>query len=82
MKRIGITTTVPLEVLIAAGYQVIDLNNIFVTSKDYGKYIDIAEREGFPKSLCAFIKGIYGACIANGRNNTDLRMFKPINELI
>ncbi|WP_291580423.1 2-hydroxyacyl-CoA dehydratase family protein [Clostridium sp. UBA6640] len=63
MKKIGLTTTVPVEVLIAAGYTPIDLNNIFITSKDYFKYIDIAERDGFPKSLCAWIKGIYGVCI-------------------
>ncbi|WP_315122401.1 2-hydroxyacyl-CoA dehydratase [uncultured Clostridium sp.] len=63
MKKIGLTTTVPVEVLISAGYTPIDLNNIFITSKEYLKYIDIAERDGFPKSLCAWIKGIYGVCI-------------------
>lgn len=63
MKSIGITTTIPIEVLIAAGYQVIDLNNVFITSEDYKKYIDIAEREGFPKSCCAWQKGIFGVCI-------------------
>ncbi|HCQ88491.1 MULTISPECIES: 2-hydroxyacyl-CoA dehydratase family protein [unclassified Clostridium] len=63
MKKIGLTTTVPVEVVIAAGYTPVDLNNIFITSKDYLKYIDIAERDGFPKSLCAWIKGIYGVCI-------------------
>lgn len=66
MKKIGLTTTVPVEVLIAAGYIPIDLNNLFITSKDYYNYIDIAERDGFPKSMCAWIKGIYGACIENG----------------
>ncbi len=65
MKKIGITTTVPVEVLLAAGYTPVDLNNLFITSDDYSKYIDIAERDGFPKSLCAWIKGIYGACIEN-----------------
>lgn len=66
MKTIGITTTVPVEVLIAAGYKAVDLNNIFISSGSYDKYIDYAEREGFPKSSCAWIKGIYGACIKNG----------------
>ncbi len=66
MKAIGITTTVPSEVLIAAGYKVVDLNNVFITSEDYDKYIDLAEREGFPKSSCAWIKGIYGVCRKNG----------------
>ena len=65
MKKIGLTTTVPIEVLIAAGYMPVDLNNIFITSKDYTKYIDIAERDGFPKSLCTWTKGIYGACLSN-----------------
>ena len=65
MKKIGLTTTVPAEVLIAAGYTPVDLNNVFITSKDYLKYIDIAERDGFPKSLCTWIKGIYGACLEN-----------------
>ncbi|MBB6216204.1 benzoyl-CoA reductase/2-hydroxyglutaryl-CoA dehydratase subunit BcrC/BadD/HgdB [Anaerosolibacter carboniphilus] len=63
MRRIGITTMVPIEVLLAAGYKVIDLNNLFITSVDYNRYIDLAERDGFPKSSCAWIKGIYGACL-------------------
>lgn len=63
MKKIGITTTVPSEVLIAAGYEVIDINNIFITSDKYNEYIEIAEKDGFPKSLCAWIKGMYGVCM-------------------
>lgn len=66
MKKIGITTTVPIEVLIAAGYEVVDLNNIFIAADNYGEYIDIAEREGFPKSCCAFKKGLYGVCTKEG----------------
>ncbi|WP_160675271.1 2-hydroxyacyl-CoA dehydratase [Clostridium sp. C8-1-8] len=66
MKKIGLTTTVPIEVLIAAGYTPVDLNNIFVVSDNHLKYIDLAEKDGFPKSLCAWIKGLYGACIENG----------------
>ena len=66
MKNIGITTTVPVEVLLAANYKVIDLNNIFITADDYARYIDLAERDGFPKSSCAWIKGIYGTCIEKG----------------
>jgi benzoyl-CoA reductase/2-hydroxyglutaryl-CoA dehydratase subunit BcrC/BadD/HgdB len=63
MKKIGITTTVPIEILIAAGYTPVDLNNIFITSKDYFSYIDMAEKDGFPKSMCAWIKAKYGVCI-------------------
>ncbi|MBY6756702.1 2-hydroxyacyl-CoA dehydratase [Clostridium botulinum] len=65
MKKIGLTTTVPVEVIVTAGYTPVDLNNMFITSENYLKYIDIAERDGFPKSLCAWIKGIYGACLEN-----------------
>ena len=34
MKKIGITTTVPIEILLAAGYQPVDLNNIFVADSN------------------------------------------------
>jgi benzoyl-CoA reductase/2-hydroxyglutaryl-CoA dehydratase subunit BcrC/BadD/HgdB len=63
MKQIGITTTVPLEVLMAAGYTPVDLNNILVSAPDPTRYITIAERAGFPLNSCAWIKGLYGICI-------------------
>jgi benzoyl-CoA reductase/2-hydroxyglutaryl-CoA dehydratase subunit BcrC/BadD/HgdB len=63
MKKIGITTTVPVEVLIAAGYQPIDLNNVLVSDPDPGRLITIAERAGFPLNCCSWIKGIYGVCL-------------------
>jgi benzoyl-CoA reductase/2-hydroxyglutaryl-CoA dehydratase subunit BcrC/BadD/HgdB len=65
LKKIGLTTTAPIEVLIAAGYQPVDINNLFIGSDQYHEYIEFAERVGFPKNSCAWIKGIYGACIAN-----------------
>lgn len=34
MKVIRITTTVPIEILLANGYKVVDLNNIFITSSE------------------------------------------------
>src|SRR4030042_1952908 len=63
MKKIGITTTVPVEVLLAAGYQPIDLNNVLVSAPDPTRYVTIAERDGFPLNCCAWIKGIYGVCL-------------------
>jgi benzoyl-CoA reductase/2-hydroxyglutaryl-CoA dehydratase subunit BcrC/BadD/HgdB len=63
MKKIGITTTVPVEVLLAAGFQPIDLNNVLVSDPDPGRYITIAERDGFPLNCCSWIKGIYGVCL-------------------
>jgi benzoyl-CoA reductase/2-hydroxyglutaryl-CoA dehydratase subunit BcrC/BadD/HgdB len=65
MNKIGLTTTVPIEVLLAAGRLPVDLNNLFVTSEQASTYISLAESDGFPKSMCAWIKGIYGACITH-----------------
>jgi len=66
MKQIGITTTVPVEVLLAAGYTPVDLNNILVSAPDPTRYITIAERAGFPLNCCAWIKGLYGICLDKG----------------
>jgi len=63
MNKIGITTTVPIEILLAAGYQPVDLNNIFIAGPNPERLINIAERAGFPLNCCSWIKGIYGACM-------------------
>jgi benzoyl-CoA reductase/2-hydroxyglutaryl-CoA dehydratase subunit BcrC/BadD/HgdB len=63
MKRIGITTTVPVEILIAAGYRPVDLNNVLVNDPDPTRLITIAERAGFPLNCCSWIKGIYGVAL-------------------
>ncbi len=68
MKTIGITTTVPIEVLLAAGYQPVDLNNIFITDPNPDKLVNIAERAGFPLNTCTWIKGIYGVTVSRGIN--------------
>ena len=65
-KRIGITTTVPVEVLLAAGYQPVDLNNVLVGDSQPERLITIAERDGFPLNCCSWIKGIYGVCLESG----------------
>lgn len=59
-RTIGFTTTIPVEVIFAGGYIPCDLNNIFITDPDPMRYIERAERDGFPKSMCNWIKGIYG----------------------
>lgn len=66
MKPIGITTTVPTEVLLAAGYQPVDLNNIFISDKAPDRLVRMAENAGFPQTCCTWIKGIYGACLDRG----------------
>ena len=69
MNKIGINTTVPMEVLIAAGYQPVDLNNVFITDPSPERLVDIAEKAGFPLNCCSWIKGIYGVCLEYGIDN-------------
>ncbi len=66
MKKIGITTTVPIEILLAAGYQPVDLNNVFITDHSPDRLVSIAEKAGFPLNCCSWIKGIYGVCMDYG----------------
>ena len=66
MKKIGITTTVPIEILLAAGYQPVDLNNRFITDPNPERLVNIAERAGFPLNCCSWIKGIYGVALDSG----------------
>lgn len=61
MGRIGITTTVPVEVIYAAGHQPVDLNNAFITHPDRSRFLDEAEAAGFPTSTCSWIKGLFAA---------------------
>jgi len=56
----GITSTVPLEIIFAAGLVPVDLNNVFVAGEDPERALLAAERNGFPKNTCAWIKGMYG----------------------
>jgi len=63
---LGITTTVPIEVLLSAGYRPVDLNNLFLSSPDPERLLSFAERQGFPPNCCAWIKGIYAACLEQG----------------
>ncbi len=43
----------------AAGYTPVDLNNRFITSPDPRALVRRAEEMGLPRTLCAWIKGIY-----------------------
>jgi len=60
---IGVTTTVPIEILISAGYRAVDLNNLFINDPNPQRLVDIAERSGFPQNCCTWIKGIYASCL-------------------
>ena len=63
MKKIGITTTVPIEILLAAGHQPVDLNNLFIADANPERLVAVAEKTGFPLNCCSWIKGIYGVCM-------------------
>ncbi|VAX21101.1 Possible subunit of benzoyl-CoA reductase/2-hydroxyglutaryl-CoA dehydratase [hydrothermal vent metagenome] len=63
MARVGITTTVPSEIIFAAGSVPVDLNNIFITDINRSAYFEQAEVDGFPRPLCGWIKGMYSACL-------------------
>ncbi|KPJ72264.1 MAG: 2-hydroxyglutaryl-CoA dehydratase [Planctomycetes bacterium DG_20] len=58
-STIGLTATVPVEVVLAAGTTPLDLNNVFITSGDPTAVVAEAEHRGFPINCCAWIKGIY-----------------------
>ncbi|MGM0607336.1 MAG: 2-hydroxyacyl-CoA dehydratase family protein [Candidatus Muiribacteriota bacterium] len=60
---IGITTTVPVEILIAAGYIPEDLNNYFVNHSNPLLLVEKAEQKGFPSNSCSWIKGIFSSII-------------------
>ncbi len=64
--KVGFTTTIPVEILFAAGVTPVDLNNIFVAHEAPLHYIELAEKDGFPKSMCNWIKGLYGVVIETG----------------
>ncbi|MHB8779924.1 MAG: 2-hydroxyacyl-CoA dehydratase family protein [Candidatus Geothermincolia bacterium] len=62
--RIGITTTIPIELLYAAGCVPVDLNNRFMAHPNRAALVESAEAAGFPANFCAWIKGIYGFLIS------------------
>lgn len=63
MRRIGITTTVPAEFIFAAGGVPVDLNNIFIADTAPMGMLERAERDGLPRAVCGWIKGMYGAAL-------------------
>ena len=56
---IGITSTVPIEIIYAAGLSPVDINNIFIGSEDPDSLVTQSESAGFSGNICAWIKGIY-----------------------
>lgn len=66
MTLVGITTTIPVEVLFASQCVPKDLNNIFITDVNPLNLVELAEKEGFPRNMCAWIKGIFSAVKQSG----------------
>jgi benzoyl-CoA reductase/2-hydroxyglutaryl-CoA dehydratase subunit BcrC/BadD/HgdB len=64
--RVGITSSVPIEIVYASGRSVVDLNNAFINHIDSNSLIERAERRGFPEASCAWIKGLYSAVHLEG----------------
>lgn len=63
---IGITATVPVEIIFASGLKPVDLNNLFISSDQPNKLVAQGESEGFSHNICAWIKGIYATVINHG----------------
>jgi len=63
-KRIGFTTSFPIEVVYAAGHIPIDLNNLFLAG-DASRLIHAAELKGFPRTVCGWIKGNYSTALSS-----------------
>lgn len=63
---IGLTTTVPVEAVLAAGLRPVDLNNLFMARPHRDELIESAHRAGFPQGACAWLKGIYGTVVEEG----------------
>jgi benzoyl-CoA reductase/2-hydroxyglutaryl-CoA dehydratase subunit BcrC/BadD/HgdB len=64
MGKIAFTTSIPVEVIIAAGKTGLDLNNIFITAEKPQAMLEIAEEAGYPRSTCGWIKGLYAASLS------------------
>ncbi|MBM7865339.1 2-hydroxyacyl-CoA dehydratase [Heliobacterium gestii] len=58
-EKIALTTTIPVEIVYAAGMTPVDLNNIFISCDAPGQFVDRAEQAGYPRNICGWIKGLY-----------------------
>lgn len=63
MAKVGLTTTVPVEIIYAAGWTPVDLNNLFISGENPQALVEEAELAGYPRNICAWIKGIYSTAL-------------------
>lgn len=66
MSRIGMTTTVPVEIILAAGQVPVDLNNVFISDQQASGLVEAAEDQGYPRNICGWIKGLYSVVVQGG----------------
>jgi len=66
VSAVGITTTIPVEVLFAAGETPVDLNNVFINQPDPYRLVRRAEQDGYPRNCCGWIKGLYAVALEQG----------------
>lgn len=60
---VGLTSTIPVEVVLAGGHRPVDLNNVFVADRGAGQLVQQAEAAGYPRNACAWVKGIYSTIL-------------------
>lgn len=60
-KRIGIFSTLPIEIIYAAGMQPVDVNNLFVGHENPAYLVGLADKAGVPRTVCAWTRGLFGA---------------------
>lgn len=65
MNKIGFTTSIPVEIVLAAGKMPVDLNNIFIASEQAAVMVEKAEEAGYPRNTCGWIKGLYSTALTN-----------------
>jgi len=58
-QEIGITSTLPVEIIYAAQCIPVDLNNRFITAPEPQTLVEKAERYGLPRNICAWVKGLH-----------------------
>lgn len=63
---IGVTSTIPVEIIFAGNLRPVDLNNIFITSPQREQLLKDAESYGFSHNICAWIKGIFSVVMNYG----------------
>ncbi|MEN6326202.1 MAG: 2-hydroxyacyl-CoA dehydratase [Syntrophomonas sp.] len=65
MNKVAFTTSIPVEVILAAGKVPVDLNNLFITAERPQTLVESAEEAGYPRNTCGWIKGLYSTSLEN-----------------